>query len=167
MTTEPKRGLKEIVTMSEQKDAPVNHPDEPWETITAYGNVEDMTLHPILRRAYRVACLIERAPHASIEQTTASSAAFSLVEELYLSISALIGKELLSRSKAAAYDILITDKPHGNDCNVSVRGHSEADALIAAKDAEIASAVACLREIEGMGTAQGKLARDWLREHWL
>ena len=83
---------------------------EPWDTITAYGSVDDMTLHPILRRAYRVACLIERAPHASIEQTAASSAAFDLVKELYDAVLRLKGEAMLLKAKADAYDHLIADE---------------------------------------------------------
>ena len=49
---------------------------EPWESITRYGNV-DLTLHPILRECFRVACLIERCG-ASEPLTLASSAAFDL-----------------------------------------------------------------------------------------
>lgn len=58
---------------------------EPWETVTAVGNVPNMTLHPVLRRAYRVACLIERCG-ASESLTAASSAAFALVEEIYAAL---------------------------------------------------------------------------------
>ncbi len=84
---------------------------EPWDTISAYGQVDDFDLHPILRRAYRVAVLIERAPHASIEQTTASSAAFDLVKEINDVVLVLKGQAMLARAKADAYDLLIAKQP--------------------------------------------------------
>lgn len=74
---------------------------ESWDTVTAYGNV-DMTLHPVLRRAYRVACLIERCG-ASPELTAASSAAFDLCGEIASAIEAL--QERLD----AAYAAMRTD----------------------------------------------------------
>ena len=55
--------------------------EEPWDRITNYGDV-NMTVHSVLRRVYRVACLIERCG-ASPELTHASSAAFDLVKEVY------------------------------------------------------------------------------------
>lgn len=54
---------------------------EPWETITQYGRA-DMTLSPVLRECYKVACLIERCG-ASPELTAASSAAFDLCEKVF------------------------------------------------------------------------------------
>jgi hypothetical protein len=86
---------------------------EPWETVSASGPVSDFDLHPILRRAYRVACLIERAPHASIEQTNASSAAFDLVKEISDAILVLQGELMLVKAKGDAYDRLMerADRP--------------------------------------------------------
>jgi hypothetical protein len=55
-------------------------PKEPWETTTSYGRA-DLTLHPLIREAYKVACLIENCG-ASPELTTASCAAFDLCEKL-------------------------------------------------------------------------------------
>lgn len=90
---------------------------EPWETIAAYGPVDDFDLHPILRRAYRVAVLIERAPHASIEQTAASSAAFDLVKEISDTVLVLKGEAMLVRAKADAYDRLISKDTHSDLAN--------------------------------------------------
>jgi hypothetical protein len=53
---------------------------EQWETATRYGRA-DLTLHPLVREAYKVACLIERCG-ASPDLTAASSAAFDLCEKL-------------------------------------------------------------------------------------
>lgn len=55
-------------------------PKEPWEVTTNYGRA-DLTLHPLVREAYKVACLIERCG-ASPELTAASCAAFALCESL-------------------------------------------------------------------------------------
>jgi len=55
--------------------------NEPWETTTQYGRA-DLTLHPIMRDAYKVAVLIERCG-ASEDLTRASSAAFELCERLF------------------------------------------------------------------------------------
>lgn len=74
---------------------------ESWDTVTAYGNV-DMTLHPVLRRVYRVACLIERCG-ASPELTAASSAAFDLCGEIASAI------ESLQARLDAAYAAMRTD----------------------------------------------------------
>lgn len=53
---------------------------EPWERCTRYGRA-DLTLHPLVRDAYKVACLIERCG-GSPELTAASCAAFALCEAL-------------------------------------------------------------------------------------
>lgn len=53
---------------------------EPWETTTNYGRA-DLTLDPVVRECYRVACLIERCG-ASEDLTRASSAAFDLCEKV-------------------------------------------------------------------------------------
>jgi hypothetical protein len=50
-----------------------------WERVTRYGRA-DLTAHPLIREAYKVACLIERCG-ASVELTQASSAAFDLCEK--------------------------------------------------------------------------------------
>ena len=52
----------------------------PWDRCTRYGRA-DLTLHPLIREAYKVGCLIEKCG-ASPEMTTASSAAFELCEKL-------------------------------------------------------------------------------------
>lgn len=62
---------------------------EPWETTTQYGPV-DLTLHPVLRECYRVACLIERCG-ASEDLTRASSAAFDLCGKVQDVILGLCG----------------------------------------------------------------------------
>lgn len=46
----------------------------PWDACTQYGRA-DLMLHPLIREAYKVACLIE-ACGASPELTAASCAAF-------------------------------------------------------------------------------------------
>lgn len=53
---------------------------EQWERCTRYGRA-DLTLHPLVRDAYKVACLIERCG-ASEALTRASCAAFELCEAL-------------------------------------------------------------------------------------
>jgi hypothetical protein len=53
---------------------------KPWETITRSGR-SDLTIHPVLRRLFRVACLIEDCG-ASPELTAASYAAFEAVTEV-------------------------------------------------------------------------------------
>lgn len=80
---------------------------ESWDTVTAYGNV-DMTLHPVLRRAYRVACLIERCG-ASPELTAASSAAFDLCGEIAAAIESLQAR-VAAAEDALASDPVLTDK---------------------------------------------------------
>jgi hypothetical protein len=52
----------------------------PWETTTRYGRA-DLRLHPLVREAYKVACLIEDCG-GSPELTLASSTAFALCESL-------------------------------------------------------------------------------------
>lgn len=52
----------------------------PWETTTQSGRA-DLRLHPLVREAYKVACLIEDCG-GSPDLTTASSAAFRLTELL-------------------------------------------------------------------------------------
>jgi hypothetical protein len=51
-----------------------------WERTTNYGRA-DLTLHPLVREAYKVACLIEMCG-VSEQLTRASSAAFALCESL-------------------------------------------------------------------------------------
>jgi|SRR5579859_6149367 len=51
-----------------------------WERTTSYGRA-DLTLHPLVREAYKVACLIEMCG-GSEALTRASSAAFALTEKL-------------------------------------------------------------------------------------
>jgi hypothetical protein len=53
---------------------------KPWETTTRSGRA-DLRLHPLIREAYKVACLIEDCG-CSPALTTASSAAFSLADQL-------------------------------------------------------------------------------------
>lgn len=53
---------------------------KPWETVTQAGRA-DLRLHPLIREAYKVACLIEDCG-GSPELTAASSAAFSLADQL-------------------------------------------------------------------------------------
>lgn len=53
---------------------------KPWETNTRYGRA-DLTLNPLVREAYKVACLIEDCG-GSPELTLASSTAFALCEQL-------------------------------------------------------------------------------------
>ena len=53
---------------------------KPWETTTQYGRA-DLTLHPLVREAYKVACLVEDCG-GSPELTLASSTAFALCESL-------------------------------------------------------------------------------------
>lgn len=50
----------------------------PWETTTTSGRA-DLRLHPLVREAYKVACLIEDCG-GSPELTLASSTAFRLAE---------------------------------------------------------------------------------------
>lgn len=52
----------------------------PWETTATSGRA-DLRLHPLIREAYKVACLIEDCG-GSPDLTTASSAAFRLSELL-------------------------------------------------------------------------------------
>ena len=52
----------------------------PWDACTQYGRA-DLMLHPLIREAYKVACLIE-ACGASPELTAASCAAFDLCEKV-------------------------------------------------------------------------------------
>lgn len=51
---------------------------KPWETTTQYGRAH-LDLDPLVREAYKVACLIERCG-ASEDLTRASIAAFNLCE---------------------------------------------------------------------------------------
>jgi hypothetical protein len=60
------------------KFADMNPP--PWETTATSGRA-DLRLHPLIREAYKVACLIEDCG-GSPELTAASGAAFSLCEQL-------------------------------------------------------------------------------------
>lgn len=60
------------------KFADMNPP--PWETTSTSGRA-DLKLHPLIREAYKVACLIEDCG-GSPELTTASSTAFRLTELL-------------------------------------------------------------------------------------
>jgi hypothetical protein len=53
---------------------------KPWETVATYGRA-DLRLHPLVREAYKVACLIEDCG-GSPELTLASSTAFALCESL-------------------------------------------------------------------------------------
>lgn len=53
---------------------------QPWLNTIRYGRA-DLTIHPLVRDAYKVACLIEDCG-ASVELTRASCAAFQLTEEL-------------------------------------------------------------------------------------
>src|SRR5712671_6054983 len=52
--------------------------EEPWLITSNYGRA-DLTLHPLVREAYKVACLIEMCG-ASEALTRASCAAFALTE---------------------------------------------------------------------------------------
>jgi len=54
--------------------------EEPWLITSNYGRA-DLTLHPLVREAYKVACLIEMCG-ASEALTRASCAAFALTESL-------------------------------------------------------------------------------------
>ncbi len=54
--------------------------EEPWVITSNYGRA-DLTVHPLVREAFKVACLIERCG-ASVELTAASTAAFALCESL-------------------------------------------------------------------------------------
>lgn len=74
---------------------------ESWETTTQAGNV-DLTLHPILRECYRVACLIERCG-ASEDLTKASSAAFDLCEKVQTVILELCGAGIADQTDAERY----------------------------------------------------------------
>jgi hypothetical protein len=51
-----------------------------WERTSHYGRA-DLTSHPLVREAYKIACLIEMCG-ASEALTRASSAAFALCESL-------------------------------------------------------------------------------------
>lgn len=74
-------GISGWSTMAiETRVVPAPLPKEPWEVTTRYGRA-DLTLHPLVREAYKVACLIERCG-ASPELTTASCTAFALCESL-------------------------------------------------------------------------------------
>jgi hypothetical protein len=53
---------------------------KPWETTTQSGRA-DLRLHPLIREAYKVACLIEDCG-GSPELTLASTTAFALTEKL-------------------------------------------------------------------------------------
>lgn len=64
--------------------------NEPWETTARYGRA-DLTRHPLIREAYKVACLIERCG-ASPELTAASSAAFDLCETLSEQMNVLLAE---------------------------------------------------------------------------
>ena len=69
---------------------------EPWETTATYGPA-DLRLHPLIREAYKVACLIERCG-ASPELTTASCAAFDLTIKLSAEFERLsIGRQNAQR----------------------------------------------------------------------
>lgn len=78
---------------------------ETWETTTQYGRA-DLRLHPAIRTAYMVACLIERCG-GSPALTTASSAAFRFVTDLYdwLKPALEASADSLKASEAAADEI--------------------------------------------------------------
>ena len=67
-----RQGLKSEAQLAEETS--------PWHVTANYGRA-DLTLHPLVREAYKVACLIERCG-ASEDLTRASSAAFALCESL-------------------------------------------------------------------------------------
>lgn len=65
---------------------------EPWETTTKYGRA-DLTLDPLVRDAYKVACLIERCG-ASEQLTAASSVAFNLCISVFDRLMQLAGDSI-------------------------------------------------------------------------
>lgn len=67
---------------------------QPWLHTIRYGRA-DLTIHPLVRDAYKVACLIEDCG-ASVELTRASCAAFELTEDLSMYLESL----QVSRSSA-------------------------------------------------------------------
>ena len=79
--------------------------NEPWETTTQYGSV-DLTLHPVLRECYRVACLIERCG-ASEDLTRASSAAFDLCEKVQNVILELCGEGIADQKTCERYKLAL------------------------------------------------------------
>lgn len=72
---------------------------EPWETVERYGRC-DMTLSPVLRECYKVACLIERCG-ASEDLTRASSAAFDLCEKVFDQLMQLCDAGIRDEKEAA------------------------------------------------------------------
>lgn len=78
---------------------------EPWEATTRYGRA-DLTLDPLVREAFKIACLIERCG-ASEDLTRASSAAFALCESISDKLYSLAAHGIAQDAKLTELEELV------------------------------------------------------------
>lgn len=89
---------------------------QPWLHTIRYGRA-DLTIHALVRDAYKVACLIEDCG-ASIELTRASCAPFQLTEDL--------SDYIASQPLKVSYHLDLQElKKSLNEPNEEIRGISE------------------------------------------